>query len=244
MTPPDPTRPTQTRFDTGLDTGEEATRIRAVFFDLDGTLADTAPDLAHALNTVREEEGLPALAFEHIRPEVSHGARALINLGFSHAPDTPEFERLRQRLLAVYRDNLALHTRLFPGMAEVLDTLERMGLRWGVVTNKPGWLTEPLLDALGLMQRAACVVSGDTLAERKPHPAPMLHACRQLGCEPVQCVYLGDAERDIQAGRAAGMPSLVACFGYIGAQDRPEHWGADALLDSPGALLDWLADRH
>lgn len=218
--------------------------IRAVLFDLDGTLADTAPDLAHALNTVRVEEGRTRLPFEQIRPVVSHGAQALITLGFSLTAAQTDYARLRQRLLDVYRDNIALYTRLFPGMPEVLDALERAGLIWGVVTDKPGWLTEPLLDALGLMQRSACVVSGDTLNERKPHPAPLLHACQTVGCTPAECVYLGDAERDIRAALAAGMPSLIAGFGYIGAHEQPAHWGANGLLERPADLLDWLAARH
>ncbi len=215
-----------------------------MLFDLDGTLADTAPDLAYALNTVLQEQGRAALSLEQIRPAVSHGAQALITLGFDLSIGQPNYAHLRQRLLDVYRANLALHTRLFPGMTEVLSALEQAGLTWGVVTNKPAWLTNPLLSALGLMQRAACVVSGDTLSERKPHPAPMFHACHEVGCTPLECVYLGDAERDIRAGHAAGMPSLVARFGYIGAHEHPEHWGADALLDHPDELLDWLAARH
>ncbi len=214
--------------------------IETVLFDLDGTLLDTAPDLAYALNRVLEEQGRAALAFAAIRPVVSHGAMALIRLGFGLEPEEPEFEPLRQRLLAIYRDNLARETRPFPGMQELLEQLETQGLRWGVVTNKPAWLTDPLLAALGLFERAACVVSGDTLPERKPHPAPMLHACRLAGSAPEACLYIGDAERDVAAGRAAGMGTLVARFGYIDKVDKPELWGADGLIDAPAEVLNWL----
>jgi len=216
-------------------------RIRTVLFDLDGTLADTAPDLAFALNELRREQGLEAMPFEEIRPVVSHGGMALIRLGFQLEPEHPDFDPLRQRLLAIYKDNIAVHTRLFPGMDEVLQTLESEGRLWGVVTNKPGWLTEPLLEQMGLKQRAATIVSGDTLPQRKPHPAPMLYACEQTGSQAEECLYIGDAERDIEAGHAAGMCTVVAMFGYIGEQDRPEDWGADSLIQTPGEILQWLA---
>jgi len=214
--------------------------IRTVLFDLDGTLLDTAPDLAGALNMVLAEQGRPALPFERIRPVVSHGGIALIELGFGLARQDPAFAALRQRLLAIYRANLAVRTRPFPGMSELLAAIESRHMNWGVVTNKPGWLTEPLLQALGLFERAACVVSGDTLPERKPHPAPMLHACRLAGSEPAQCVYVGDAQRDIEAGRSAGMHTLVALFGYIEADEDYRKWQADAAVDSPAGILDWL----
>ncbi|HID49921.1 MAG TPA: HAD family hydrolase, partial [Chromatiales bacterium] len=151
--------------------------VKTVLFDLDGTLADTAPDLAASLNAVLEANGRSPLPFETIRPAVSHGGMALIRLGFGLEPAHPDFDPLRQQLLRQYAGHIAVHTRLFPGMEEVLEHIEQSGMNWGVVTNKPGWLTRPLLEALDLMQRAACVVSGDTLAERKPDPAPMLHAC-------------------------------------------------------------------
>ncbi len=217
--------------------------IRTVLFDLDGTLLDTAPDLADALNAVLVEQGHAPLPFEHIRPVVSHGGIALIELGFRLERSDPAFENLRQRLLEIYRANLSARTRPFPGMPELLDAIEARGLNWGVVTNKPGWLTDPLLQDLGLYQRAACVVSGDTLDERKPHPAPMLYACEQAGSTPAQCVYVGDAQRDIEAGNNAGMHTLVALFGYIQAEDNPYDWHADAAINAPGELLDWLNGR-
>lgn len=214
--------------------------VRTVLFDLDGTLADTAPDLAHALNVVLAERGQTPLPFEHIRPVVSHGAGALIQLGFGLEPGAETFDAIRTRLLEVYRANIATHTRLFPGMEAVLAEIEQRGLNWGVVTNKPGWLTEPLLAALELAERAACIVSGDTVAERKPHPAPMLLACAQAGSRAEQCLYVGDAKRDIEAGRRAGMRTLAALFGYIGADDRPEDWGADGMVRRPHDILNWL----
>lgn len=215
--------------------------IKTVLFDLDGTLLDTAPDLARALNFVLQSNGRAPLPFEQIRPVVSHGGAALISLGFGIQPDHPDFDARRQELLEYYKNNIANHTRLFQGMEEVLDYIESHKLNWGVVTNKPGWLTEPLLEALKLRERAASIVSGDTLNERKPHPAPLLYACELTGTEPQHCLYVGDAERDIQAGHNAGMLTLVAMFGYIMDNDRPETWGASALIDQPRDILDWLS---
>ncbi|MDO9371078.1 MAG: phosphoglycolate phosphatase [Gammaproteobacteria bacterium] len=214
--------------------------LRTVLFDLDGTLADTAPDLAFALNAVLQEQGRAPLPFETIRPVVSHGGTALIRLGFEIEPGTAAFETLRLRLLDIYRDHLARHTRLFPGIEELLGAIEQRGMNWGVVTNKPAWLTDPLLEQIGLSARAACVVSGDTVAERKPHPAPMLHACHLAGSEAYQCLYVGDAARDIEAGRRAGMKTLVALFGYIGEDEQPASWGADGMIAHPAELLDWI----
>jgi len=211
-----------------------------VLFDLDGTLLDTAPDLAAALNATLEANGRAALPFEQIRPLVSHGGSALIKLGFQLEPQHPQFEPLRAQLLDHYQAHIADHTRLFPGMEQVLSHIESRGLAWGVVTNKPAWLTEPLLEALDLRRRAAGVVCGDTLNERKPHPAPLLHACRLIGTTPEACIYVGDAERDIRAGHNAGMATLVALFGYLMESDRPEDWGASALIEQPADILAWL----
>lgn len=214
--------------------------LRTILFDLDGTLADTAPDLAFALNSVLQEQDCTPLPFETIRPVVSHGGTALIQLGFNIEPGTAAFESLRLRLLDIYRKHLVLHTRLFPGIEELLVAIEQRGMNWGVVTNKPAWLTDPLLEQIGLSERAACVVSGDTVAERKPHPAPMLHACHLAGSEAHQCLYVGDAARDIEAGKRAGMKTLVALFGYIGADEQPDRWGADGMIAHPAELLDWI----
>ena len=220
----------------------QANEIRTVLFDLDGTLLDTAPDLAAALNAVLTENRHEPLAFESIRPVVSHGGIALIQLGFGLEQTDPAFEPLRQRLLAVYRDNLSRHTTPFPGIVELLDSIEQRGINWGIVTNKPAWLTEPLLKDLDLFDRAICVISGDTLDERKPHPAPMLYACELAGSTPQQCVYIGDARRDIEAGNNAGMHTLTALFGYIQEDDTPGSWEADGMIDAPLDLLAWLDD--
>lgn len=217
--------------------------LRGVLFDLDGTLLDTAQDMAQALNRLRVAEGLDELPFERIRPLVSHGAPRLIRLGFGE-PDAAHYESLRTRFLEFYRAALVVHTRLFAGFDEVLDSIEQAGLRWGIVTNKPGWLTNPLLEQLGLAARCGCVVSGDTLAERKPHPLPLLHAAALIRLEPRDCVYLGDAERDVQAARNAGMIPLVAGFGYLNEGEDPAAWQADAVLGRPEELLDWLGLRE
>jgi len=221
-------------------TAPQARTLRTVLFDLDGTLADTAPDLAYALNCVLQQQGRDALPFAQIRPVVSHGGAALISLGFGLGPGHNGYDALRAELLRIYQENLTRHTNLFPGMAELLDTLEQRGMNWGVVTNKPAWLTDPLMDQLGLSTRAACIVSGDTTANRKPHPEPLLLACRQAGSMPQQCLYVGDAERDIEAGRRAGMHTAVALFGYLDEQDTPQRWGADTLIAHPLELLAWI----
>jgi phosphoglycolate phosphatase len=217
--------------------------LRGVLFDLDGTLLDTAPDMAQALNRLRVAEGLDELPFERIRPLVSHGAPRLIRLGFGD-PEAAHYETLRTRFLDFYRAALSVHTRLFAGFGEVLDAIEGAGLRWGIVTNKPGWLTNPLLEELGLAARCGCVVSGDTLAERKPHPLPLLHAAALIKLEPRECVYLGDAERDVQAARKAGMIPLVAGFGYLNEGEDPAAWQPDGVLERPEDLLDWLGLRE
>ena len=211
-----------------------------VLFDLDGTLLDTAPDMTAAVNRLRQERHLPALPVAAIRPTVSHGSPGMLKAGFGLTPDDPLYAELNPRFLALYREAIAVETALFPGMAEVLDYLEAGSIRWGVVTNKPGWLTEPLLKALDLWPRMACVVSGDTLSARKPDPEPLLYACARIGALPGRSLYVGDAERDILAGKQAGMTALVAGFGYLGAEDRPEHWNADGFLQRPADLLAWL----
>ena len=217
--------------------------IRTVLFYLDGTLADTAPDLAHALNVLLREEQRPPLPYETIRPEVSHGATALIKLGFGVAAGT-EFDRLRKRFLAHYADNICRQTRAFDGIPPLLQALQKIGINWGIVTNKPAFLTDPLMAQLNPLPAPACVVSGDTTTKRKPHPEPMLHACTAAGSRPEQCLYIGDAERDIQAGKHAGMKTLVALFGYINDHETPERWGADGMIRAPGDILDWLKQHE
>lgn len=217
-------------------------RLRGLLLDLDGTLLDTALDMAHALNRLRVAEGLEELAFARIRPLVSHGAPRLIRFAFDD-PEPARFDALRLRFLEIYRSAIAVHTRIFDGFEGVLAVIERAGMRWGIVTNKPGWLTMPLLEQLGLAARSGCIVSGDTLAERKPHPLPLLHAAGLLGLQPDECVYLGDAERDVQAARNAGMIPLVAGFGYLNDGEDPAAWQPDAVIGRPDELLEWLGLR-
>ena len=213
--------------------------LRAVLFDLDGTLLDTAPDMVGALNTLRREEGLAPLPYEGVRPAVSHGGARVVKVGFPNA--TPErAAALQRRFLQIYRDGLSRGTALFPGMDQVLDTLAERRLKSGIVTNKPSWLTDPLLDQLGLHARFDCVVSGDTVAERKPHPLPLLHAAQLAGVAPGECIFVGDAERDVQAAHAAGMPALVANYGYLQADEDSTAWGGDGYLEQARDLLGWL----
>jgi phosphoglycolate phosphatase len=217
-----------------------ADALRCVLFDLDGTLVDTAPDMAAALNALRAEEGLAPMPQRAIRNHVSHGSAAMVRLGFGAAVDPAEHERLRLRFLDLYSGCATDASRLFPDMDRILDAIEASGRRWGIVTNKPGWLTDPLVAALGLAERADCVVSGDTCARRKPHPDPLLHAAQITGTHPRDCVYVGDASRDIEAGRGAGMTTLVALFGYIDESQAPESWGAQGYIEQPLDLLAWL----
>jgi len=213
--------------------------IKAVLFDLDGTLLDTAQDFRESLNELRAEEKLAPLSFETVRAQVSHGGHALVRLGFGKL-DVEPHETMRMRLLNIYRKRLAKYTRLFEGGDEMLDALENRGIAWGIVTNKPGWLTDPLLIEVKLHGRVRAVVSGDTLSERKPHPLPLLHAAKTIGVNPGECVFVGDAERDAQAAQAAGMYSLIAGFGYIGDDDRADEWFQHGWLNTPLDLLAWL----
>jgi phosphoglycolate phosphatase len=224
----------------GIGSLMRVNKMRAVLFDLDGTLADTAPDLAAALNALLAEQNRPTLPFHVIRPVVSHGSTGLLRLGFSLKPTDANFAQLRERLLQLYAANLCRETRVFPGVAELLAQLAARDIVWGIVTNKPAFLTEPLIDHLGLEHPPACVVSGDTVANRKPHPEPMLHACAIARAQPSETLYVGDAERDIHAGRDAGMKTLVALFGYIGENEQPEGWGADGMIDAPLDVLAWI----
>src|ERR1700733_5411363 len=216
-----------------------AVTLRAVLFDLDGTVLDTAPDMVGALNRLREEHSLAPLPFDAVRSAVSHGAARVVKTGFPDADDATALA-LQQRFLAIYRGALSHETRLFAGMDEVLEELAGWGLKSGIVTNKAAWLTEPLLAQLGLSTRFACVVSGDRLAERKPHPLPLQHAAALAGVRPDECIYVGDAQRDVQAAHAAAMPALVANYGYLRADEDSRDWGGDGYLNRPLDLLDWL----
>jgi N-acetyl-D-muramate 6-phosphate phosphatase len=213
--------------------------IRGVLFDLDGTLIDTAPDMIDSLNQLRAEESLAPLPYALARTQVSHGSTGLVRLAFAGA-DPVRFEQLRERFLALYNERVARDTQLFDGAVEVLEAIESTQRRWGIVTNKPTFLTTPLLKAIGIGLRAGCVIAGDTLPERKPHPAPLLHAANLLGLQSQECLYIGDAERDIQSARAAGMPVLLATYGYLGPDDAPQSWGADGEIGSLRDLLAWL----
>ena len=217
--------------------------VDAVLFDLDGTLADTAPDLAAALNRVRGEQGLPSLPLSALRPYASHGARGLLAAGMGVGPGQASYEALRTAFLDHYAAALCVESTLFAEVAALLDALDVRTLRWGIVTNKAQRFTAPLLAALGLAPRAATVVCGDTTPHAKPHPAPLLYAAERLGVAPERCVYVGDAERDIIAGGAAGMPTIVARYGYLEPHDEPGDWPADGIIDSPSALLSWLPAR-
>ncbi len=213
--------------------------VRAVLFDLDGTFADTAPDLGGALNRQRAMRGLAALPLAAIRPHASAGARGLLRIGFGLDPGQPEYASMREELLALYEGALCVETRVFAGIEPLLAALEGHGVQWGIVTNKPQRYTLPLLAALGIDTRAGCIVSGDTCAHAKPHPAPLLHAASLLGVGPRECAYVGDDERDVQASRAAAMLSVVAGYGYLGGRPYGE-WDADAFIASPDELLEVL----
>lgn len=214
--------------------------IKTVLFDLDGTLADTAPDLADALNQTLRNFGAATLPFEKIRPHVSHGTIALLSLGFNINSNHRDFAHYREYLLNYYQNNIANKTKLFDGMEALLIEIEQRDLNWGIVTNKPQFFTFPLLDKLNLQQRAATIVCSDTLEYRKPHPAPMLHACREAGSQAHQCLYIGDAERDVQAGNNAGMTTLIAMYGYIAEHELPDNWGANGLIYHAKDILQWL----
>jgi N-acetyl-D-muramate 6-phosphate phosphatase len=216
--------------------------LKAVLFDLDGTLLDTAPDMVGTLNSMRLAEGLAPLPFAPLRAEVSHGSARLVQIGFPGV-DAGRFALLQRRFLEAYGARLAAETRLFDGMDRVLGELSRRGLPAGIVTNKPAHLTDKLLEELGLRTRFVCVVSGDTLKERKPHPLPMLHAAELAGAAPDACVYVGDAERDVQAAHAAGMRALVAVYGYLSADEDWAAWRGDGSIQRPAELLDWI-DRE
>ena len=213
--------------------------IKAVLFDLDGTLADTAPDLCYALNRMRVARNLPELPVEATRAYTSLGARGLLGIGLDMTPAHPGYDAMREEFLAIYENNLCRETRLFPGMLELIDELERRELLWGVVTNKAERYTHPLLEQLGIHKRAACVIGGDTTGKTKPDPAPLFAASERIGIAPRDCIYVGDDRRDVQAGRSAGMKTIVVKFGYLNGND-PESWNADAMIDEPADLLNLL----
>ena len=209
--------------------------LEAVLFDLDGTLIDTAPDMVGALNDVRRADALPPIDYERARAQVSNGALGLIDLAYDNLTEAERLS-LRERFLDTYARRVAQDTILFPGMAEILNALESAQTPWGIVTNKPGALTDALLVALELQHRCACVVSGDTLTRRKPHPDPLLHAVRHIGVASAAAMYIGDATRDIQAGKAAGMITVAAAYGYVEPGEQPHEWDADYAINAPHDL--------
>jgi phosphoglycolate phosphatase len=214
--------------------------VNAVLFDLDGTLIDSAPDLAAAANAMRAHRGLEPVPFAALRAMVGAGARGMLGVAFGVAPGAHEFEALRDEFLERYEKALLDNTAVFAGMPGVLKAIEQASLPWGIVTNKAERFTLPIVAGLGLQQRAAAVICGDTTPHAKPHPAPLLEAARRMGVAPSACVYVGDDLRDVQAGQRAGMATLAAAWGYLGQGDAIDEWGADLVLDKPRSLLNWL----
>jgi 2-phosphoglycolate phosphatase len=212
---------------------------KAVLFDLDGTFADTAPDLGHAINLMRTARGLDPVPLSATRPVTSMGARGLLGVGFGIAPGAPDYEAMRTEFLQFYETNICVYTALFPGMAELVEALEARKLPWGIVTNKAEYLARPLLEQLGYGKRAACIIGGDTTGKLKPDPAPLLAASRAIAVAPGSCLYVGDDLRDIQAGKAAGMRTVAVRYGYLNGSD-PAAWDADVIVDHPQELLPHL----
>jgi 2-phosphoglycolate phosphatase len=217
--------------------------MQAMLFDLDGTLADTAPDMARTVNLMRSKRGLAPVPIDLVRPHVSKGARGMICSAFEMTTEHADFQAMREEFLELYGGNLCVDTRLFPGMAEVLDKLEANDIAWGVVTNKFERFARPIIDELGLGSRAAIVVGGDTCPRAKPYPDSLLFAASSLGVMPARTMYVGDDERDVQAARAAGMPVLVAGYGYLGDGPPPEEWEADGIVNSAIEISKWIEER-
>jgi N-acetyl-D-muramate 6-phosphate phosphatase len=211
-----------------------------ILFDLDGTLVDTAPDLGYALNLQRERHGLNPLPEQVIRPYASHGSRGLLSIGFSLQPEDTGFPEMREEYLNIYDQVFTRSPVLFDGFAEVLAEIEKKKMPWGIVTNKPRRFSEPLIKAIGLDQRVSCLVCGDDAPRPKPYPDTLFMACKMAGVNAEHCTYVGDAERDVQAGKAAGMKTVIALFGYIDQSDKPAEWGADVMIKHPAELLDML----
>jgi len=214
--------------------------VEAVLFDLDGTFADTAPDLGEALNHVLSLRGVPALPLATIRLQASHGSRGLLKLALGIEPDAPDYDELRDAFLQHYESHICDRTKLFPGMAALIEELYQRDMPWGIVTNKPHRYTVPLMEKLGYAKRAACLVSGDTCEHAKPHPMPLLHAAALMGVNPSRCLYLGDDLRDMEAAQAAGMIGIVASYGYLDPASSTNAWPAAGSVQTPFALLRYL----
>ncbi len=213
--------------------------LSCVLFDLDGTLVDTAPDLIDCLNKALEIHGFNTVSSEMIKPFISYGAAVMIKKSNTESDDATQ-QQILDTMLNLYQDNIAKHSQFFSGMTETLHTIESLGLKWGIVTNKRERFTNPLVEAFQLSERVACVISGDTTANSKPHPEPMLTACALAKVKPEECVYIGDAVHDIAAGKNANMKTLAAVYGYLKPDDTPSNWGADALIESPEQLTSWI----
>ena len=214
--------------------------MAAVLFDLDGTLVDSAPDLAGACNDMRAARGLEPLPYASLRAMVGSGARGMVGVGFGAGPDAPGYEALREEFLDRYQARMTRETRVFADVVTLLAGLEAREQRWGIVTNKAARFAESLVRWLGLVESSAVLVCGDTTPHAKPHPAPLFEAARRLGVDPLKCVYVGDDRRDVEAGRAAGMATLVAAWGYLGTSGPVDLWGADAVCEEPLDVLAWL----
>lgn len=223
-----------------MQSPKENNNKMAVLFDLDGTLLDTAPDFHTAINRQLAAYGKPPLPFERIRPLVSLGSLRVVQEAFSETTSSEAIEALRKDFLLLYRETNFLDTKPFPGIEQVLTSLEEANILWGIVTNKPERLTLPLVKRLGYDKRAACIISGDTISKAKPHPEPLLHACQLMNVTPEACLYIGDAERDMVAGKAAGMKTLAALFGYIPQQEDIQKWPFDDTVDTPEEILPWI----
>ncbi len=216
--------------------------IHAVLFDLDGTLVDTAPDMVAVLQGLQRDHGQEEISYDVARMSVSNGALGLIGVGFPDA-DEERRDQLHQLYLERYALNVCQQSAVYPGLDALLERLDAAKCPWGIVTNKPARMTDPLLSKLGLVERCACIVSGDTVAQRKPHPAPLLHACEIAGFDPKNTIYVGDAERDMEAGRRAGMATIAVRYGYITADDDPERWGADRIASDSSELLKMILEE-
>lgn len=214
--------------------------VSAVLFDLDGTLVDSAPDLGAAADELRMARGMPSLPMTDYRPMAGSGARGMLAVAFGITPEHPDFEALKEEFFRNYERRLTQSTLAFDGVAELISSIVARGMKWGVVTNKSSRFSEPLTGAMPIFSSAGAIVSGDTTPHSKPHPEPLFEAARRLNVAPQSCIYVGDDERDIVAGKAAGMPTVAACYGYLGNKAETNAWGADAYVQAPLGLLDLL----
>lgn len=215
-------------------------KLSCILFDLDGTLVDTAPDLIASLNIALTKYGYKDVQDNEVKPLISYGAKAMIKKSIGEPPNDTVENQILEYMLQYYEQNIAERSQFFSGIEETLQNIESLGLKWGIVTNKRKRFTLPLVNELNLSNRAACIISGDSTANSKPHPEPMLTACKIANVEPEQCVYIGDAQHDIEAGKNANMKTLAALYGYLKSDDKPFHWGADGVIHSPSEISNWI----